>query len=208
MLVLKVFSLMLRVMGLTYSFAILVLICAVWCPESVKKKRRGDHFLLHFDIIHRPPPKIRHCTYFECNYFNSDLGVSERDSASANFSFYRPFLSPFIEHTTLPTFFFLLSPNFSTKQFREHENRMKLVKQFIEKDKSGYVTLIPEEFEDMWHVYNLIQKHDQLRAVTIRYVSAKLLFISHLKTLAHCSLQGEILLMTAPPHSAFYCFLL
>lgn len=46
---------------------------------------------------------------------------------------------------------------------------MKLVKQFVEKDKSGYVTLIPEEFEDMWHVYNLIQKHDQLRAVTIRY---------------------------------------
>lgn len=46
---------------------------------------------------------------------------------------------------------------------------MKLVKQFIEKDKSGYVSLIPEEFEDMWHVYNLIQKHDQLRAVTIRY---------------------------------------
>jgi len=45
---------------------------------------------------------------------------------------------------------------------------MKLIKQFIEKDKSGYVTLIPEEFEDMWHVYNLIQKHDQLRAVTIR----------------------------------------
>jgi len=47
---------------------------------------------------------------------------------------------------------------------------MKLVKQHIERDKSGYVTLIPEEFEDMWHVYNLVQKYDQLRAVTIRYV--------------------------------------
>ncbi|KAF8948641.1 hypothetical protein BGZ47_003575 [Haplosporangium gracile] len=50
---------------------------------------------------------------------------------------------------------------------------MKLVKQFIEKDKSGYVTLIPEEFEDMWHVYNLIQKHDQLRAVTIRRIQSE-----------------------------------
>ncbi|CAO3570171.1 unnamed protein product [Mortierella alpina] len=50
---------------------------------------------------------------------------------------------------------------------------MKLVKQFIEKDKSGYVSLIPEEFEDMWHVYNLIQKHDQLRAVTIRRIQSE-----------------------------------
>ncbi|KAF9432832.1 hypothetical protein BGZ76_010262 [Entomortierella beljakovae] len=50
---------------------------------------------------------------------------------------------------------------------------MKLIKQYIEKDKSGYVTLLPEEFEDMWHVYNLIQKHDQIRAVTIRRVQTE-----------------------------------
>ncbi|KAF9158601.1 hypothetical protein DFQ26_007440 [Actinomortierella ambigua] len=50
---------------------------------------------------------------------------------------------------------------------------MKLIKQHIEKDKSGYVTLIPEEFEDMWHAYNLIQKHDQLRAVTIRRIQSE-----------------------------------
>ncbi|KAG0229313.1 hypothetical protein BGW42_001653 [Actinomortierella wolfii] len=50
---------------------------------------------------------------------------------------------------------------------------MKLVKQHIERDKSGYVTLIPEEFEDMWHAYNLIQKHDQLRAVTIRRIQSE-----------------------------------
>ncbi|KAG0329084.1 hypothetical protein BGZ99_003468 [Dissophora globulifera] len=50
---------------------------------------------------------------------------------------------------------------------------MKLVKQYVEKDKSGYVTLVPEEFEDMWHVYNLIQKHDQLRAVTIRRIQSE-----------------------------------
>jgi hypothetical protein len=87
---------------------------------------------------------------------------------------------------------------------------MKLVKQYIEKDKSGYVTLIPEEFEDMWHVYNLIQKHDQLRAVTIRYVSAFVHFSFHTSIpspIARCN-RREMLLMTAPPHNASYCFLL
>ncbi|KAK9763246.1 Translation factor pelota [Basidiobolus ranarum] len=50
---------------------------------------------------------------------------------------------------------------------------MKLIKKHIEKDKTGYVTLYPEELEDMWHVYNLIQKGDQLRAVTIRRVQSE-----------------------------------
>lgn len=31
------------------------------------------------------------------------------------------------------------------------------------------VTLIPEEAEDMWHTYNLVQVGDSLRASTIRY---------------------------------------
>jgi hypothetical protein len=35
---------------------------------------------------------------------------------------------------------------------------MKLVKKFLERDGSGYVTLRPEEAEDMWHAYNLIQE--------------------------------------------------
>ncbi|TPX47936.1 hypothetical protein SeMB42_g03035 [Synchytrium endobioticum] len=47
---------------------------------------------------------------------------------------------------------------------------MKLVRKFIEKDKSGAVTLVPEELEDMWHAYNLISKDDQLKASTIRKV--------------------------------------
>ncbi|KAJ9112282.1 hypothetical protein QFC19_000701 [Naganishia cerealis] len=33
---------------------------------------------------------------------------------------------------------------------------MKLVNKHIERDGSGYVTLRPEDDEDMWHVYNLI----------------------------------------------------
>lgn len=35
---------------------------------------------------------------------------------------------------------------------------MLLVKQHIERDGSGYVTLRPQEDEDMWHAYNLIQE--------------------------------------------------
>ncbi len=33
---------------------------------------------------------------------------------------------------------------------------MHLVKQHISKDGSGYVTLRPQEDEDIWHAYNLI----------------------------------------------------
>jgi len=46
---------------------------------------------------------------------------------------------------------------------------MHLVKQHISKDGSGYVTLRPQEDEDIWHAYNLItqasksiQPHQQL----------------------------------------------
>ncbi|RIB07000.1 hypothetical protein C2G38_2114806 [Gigaspora rosea] len=47
---------------------------------------------------------------------------------------------------------------------------MKLVKKRIEKDRSGFVELYPEELEDMWHVYNLITVGDNLKATTIRRV--------------------------------------
>ncbi|KAJ1797748.1 Translation factor pelota [Coemansia sp. RSA 2399] len=50
---------------------------------------------------------------------------------------------------------------------------MKLLRKNIEKDKSGSVRLIPEHPEDMWHVYNLIQKGDQLEASTIRGVKSE-----------------------------------
>jgi protein pelota len=38
----------------------------------------------------------------------------------------------------------------------------------LEKDTSGAITLLPEELEDMWHVYNLITKDDMIKATTIR----------------------------------------
>ncbi|KAJ2661084.1 Translation factor pelota [Coemansia sp. RSA 1200] len=50
---------------------------------------------------------------------------------------------------------------------------MKLIYKRIEKDSSGSVRLVPEHPEDMWHVYNLIQKSDQLEASTIRGVKSE-----------------------------------
>ncbi|KXS09911.1 protein pelota [Gonapodya prolifera JEL478] len=47
---------------------------------------------------------------------------------------------------------------------------MKLIRKYLEKDSSGSITLCPEETEDMWHTYNLIQHLDILRATAIRKV--------------------------------------
>jgi len=41
----------------------------------------------------------------------------------------------------------------------------------IEFPSFSQVTLIPDEAEDMWHTYNLLQVGDSLRASTIRSVS-------------------------------------
>ncbi|KAL2843520.1 eRF1 domain 1-domain-containing protein [Aspergillus pseudoustus] len=48
---------------------------------------------------------------------------------------------------------------------------MRLVKNKIEYDGAGSVTLIPEEPEDMWHAYNLIVPGDLLYATAIRRVT-------------------------------------
>lgn len=50
---------------------------------------------------------------------------------------------------------------------------MKLVHRNLEKNASGSLTLIPEETEDMWHVFNLISEGDQVRASTIRKVTTE-----------------------------------
>ncbi|XP_071988337.1 protein pelota homolog isoform X1 [Engystomops pustulosus] len=50
---------------------------------------------------------------------------------------------------------------------------MKLISRDIEKDNTGQVTLVPEEAEDMWHTYNLLQVGDSLRASTIRKVQTE-----------------------------------
>ncbi|PWY73814.1 hypothetical protein BO94DRAFT_568820 [Aspergillus sclerotioniger CBS 115572] len=48
---------------------------------------------------------------------------------------------------------------------------MRLIKNKIEHNGSGTVTLCPEEPEDMWHAYNLIRPNDLLRASAIRRVT-------------------------------------
>ncbi|WOO85577.1 Protein dom34 [Vanrija pseudolonga] len=47
---------------------------------------------------------------------------------------------------------------------------MKLISKNIEKDGSGSVVLLPEDEEDMWHVYNLISEGDEVQAKTDRKV--------------------------------------
>ncbi|KAH7929417.1 hypothetical protein BV22DRAFT_1029467 [Leucogyrophana mollusca] len=47
---------------------------------------------------------------------------------------------------------------------------MKLVNKFVDKNGTGHVTLRPEDDEDMWHLYNLIQQGDLVRAPAIRRV--------------------------------------
>ncbi|KAI8988204.1 protein pelota [Mycotypha africana] len=50
---------------------------------------------------------------------------------------------------------------------------MKLINKVLEKDSSGYITLLPEELEDMWHIYNLVSKDDMIKATTIRRVQSE-----------------------------------
>jgi protein pelota len=46
---------------------------------------------------------------------------------------------------------------------------MKLLGKRLEKDNSGSVSLVPEDSEDMWHLYNLILCEDEIKASTVRY---------------------------------------
>ncbi|KAJ1921479.1 Translation factor pelota [Tieghemiomyces parasiticus] len=50
---------------------------------------------------------------------------------------------------------------------------MKLIAKHIEKDRTGYVTLCPEEAEDMWYIYNILQVGDRLKASTVRRVTTE-----------------------------------
>ena len=50
---------------------------------------------------------------------------------------------------------------------------MRLIKQSIDRDGSGSITLFPEEPEDMWFAYNLIRHGDLLKASAIRRVTTE-----------------------------------
>lgn len=47
---------------------------------------------------------------------------------------------------------------------------MKLVHKSLERDGAGSIVMVPEETEDMWHVFNLIAEGDSVRASTVRKV--------------------------------------
>ncbi|CAG0884494.1 unnamed protein product [Cyprideis torosa] len=50
---------------------------------------------------------------------------------------------------------------------------MKLTHRALERDRSGSMGLIPENSEDMWHAYNLIQAGDTVRSSTFRKVQVE-----------------------------------
>ncbi|XP_001602715.1 protein pelota [Nasonia vitripennis] len=50
---------------------------------------------------------------------------------------------------------------------------MKLVAKNVDKDGEGSVSLVPENTEDMWHVYNLISEGDCVSCSTIRKVQTE-----------------------------------
>jgi len=47
---------------------------------------------------------------------------------------------------------------------------MKLIHKGFEKDMSGSATLIAEESEDLWHLYNMVTKGDTVQAKTLRKI--------------------------------------
>ncbi|RKP03946.1 hypothetical protein CXG81DRAFT_8807 [Caulochytrium protostelioides] len=47
---------------------------------------------------------------------------------------------------------------------------MKILARHIEKDRSGRLVLIPEENEDLWHLYNIITAGDRIKGSTVRRV--------------------------------------
>ncbi|KAJ1601468.1 hypothetical protein NDA14_002923 [Ustilago hordei] len=50
---------------------------------------------------------------------------------------------------------------------------MKITSRHIEKDGSGRITIVPEEDEDMYHLYNLIETGDRVRAAAVRRVQSE-----------------------------------
>lgn len=48
---------------------------------------------------------------------------------------------------------------------------MKLIRKNIERDSSGDITLFPEDSEDLWYAYNLIQEGDEIEAKSMRRIT-------------------------------------
>lgn len=53
------------------------------------------------------------------------------------------------------------------------ENGMKLLFRRLERDGTGSIAVVPEDDEDIWHAYNLIQEGDKVRSSTLRKVTSE-----------------------------------
>ncbi|MCJ1309363.1 Translation factor pelota [Agyrium rufum] len=69
---------------------------------------------------------------------------------------------------------------------------MRLIKQNIERDGSGTVTLLPEDPEDMWTAYNLIHPNDILRSSALRRVTTTSATGSTSSTRVHMTLKIRV----------------
>ncbi|VDP26104.1 unnamed protein product [Soboliphyme baturini] len=69
---------------------------------------------------------------------------------------------------------------------------MKLIRKEFVKDGAGTVTMVPEEDEDMWHAYNLIQEGDLLRTSTLRKVTSESATGSTSSFRVHITLTVEV----------------
>lgn len=60
----------------------------------------------------------------------------------------------------------------SSERAQAYSTTMKLLNKTIalEKDKSGTITLVPQDKEDLWQLYNLVQKGDVVELLTVRNV--------------------------------------
>ncbi|PYH87777.1 hypothetical protein BO71DRAFT_404380 [Aspergillus ellipticus CBS 707.79] len=79
---------------------------------------------------------------------------------------------------------------------------MRLVKNKIELNGSGTVTLCPEEPEDMWHAYNLIRPNDLLRASAIRRVTTTQETGSTSSARVHLTLEVRVKNLDFDPQSS------
>ncbi|RAL07506.1 putative translation factor pelota [Aspergillus homomorphus CBS 101889] len=79
---------------------------------------------------------------------------------------------------------------------------MRLVKNKIELNGSGTVTLCPEEPEDMWHAYNLIRPGDLLRASAIRRVTTTQDTGSTSSARVHLNLEVRVKSLDFDPQSS------
>lgn len=50
---------------------------------------------------------------------------------------------------------------------------MKILRRHLEKDGCGFVKLVCEEDEDMWHIYNLVRIGDIVKCSTFRKVTTE-----------------------------------